>query len=269
MDRAAPPSEEEQFVAYCAAARAFGGAQVIIRTLDVGGDKPIAYLNQQREANPFLGLRGIRLCLTQPALFKTQLCALLRAGANHNIKIMLPMVDTLHEVRQAKLLLQEARRELEVANVCIDHMPEIGIMIETPAAVWAASALAQEIDFFSIGSNDLTQYVMAADRGNASVAELVTSVQPPVLHAIRQVVEAAHAAGIWVGICGELAANPQVAPLLVGLGLDELSVNALMIPQVKAVVRGLTLPAAQALADRALTCQTPREVENLLRVARQ
>ena len=212
MDRAAPPSEEEQFVAYCAAARAFGGAQVIIRTLDVGGDKPIAYLNQQREANPFLGLRGIRLCLTQPALFKTQLCALLRAGANHNIKIMLPMIDTLHEVRQAKLLLQEAQRELEVANVCIDHMPEIGIMIETPAAVWAASALAQEIDFFSIGSNDLTQYVMAADRGNASVAELVTSVQPPVLHAIRQVVEAAHAAGIWVGICGGAGGKPAGCP---------------------------------------------------------
>ncbi|MEZ4709899.1 MAG: phosphoenolpyruvate--protein phosphotransferase [Caldilineaceae bacterium] len=264
MERDAPPSEDEQVEAYTAAAQALNGAPVIIRTLDVGGDKPIPYLNQPPEENPFLGLRGIRFCLAQPALFRTQLRALLRVGAEQNIRIMLPMVSSLREVKETQVLIEEVKRELSAAGIPYSETPQVGIMIETPAAVWAADALARAVDFFSIGSNDLTQYIMAADRGNAGVAKLISPLQPAVLRAMQHVVQAAHAADIWVGICGELAGNPLAAPLLVGLGLDELSMSAPMIPQVKDVIRGLTTAEAQQLAAKALECQTPAEVASLL-----
>lgn len=241
MDRHEAPSEEEQLAAYRGAAQAMNGQPVIIRTLDIGGDKPIPYLNYQPEENPFLGLRGIRFCLNNVGIFKTQLRALLRAGADYPIKVMLPMVSTIDEVRQTKVLLGEIRAELTAEGIPFDSEQALGIMIETPAAVLNADQLAAEVDFFSIGTNDLTQYVMAADRGNAQVAELVDPFQPAVLHAIRTAIDAAHNAGIWIGMCGEMAGDPAATELLVGMGLDELSMSAGAIPKVKAVIRALSL----------------------------
>ncbi|MGD2079155.1 MAG: phosphoenolpyruvate--protein phosphotransferase, partial [Chloroflexota bacterium] len=241
LDRETAPSEEEQFAAYCAVAQAMDQRPVIIRTLDVGGDKPLPYIDLGQEENPFLGWRGIRFCLDTPSLFKTQLRAILRASHNHNLKLMFPMIGALNEVRAAKALLDEARAELQASDLPFDAQMEVGIMVEVPAAVAIADQLAAEVDFFSIGTNDLTQYVMAADRGNARVVSLANALQPAVLRMIQQTVQAAHAAGIWVGMCGELAGNALAAPLLVGLGLDELSMSAPSIPAVKAAVRSLTL----------------------------
>ncbi|MEM7126387.1 MAG: phosphoenolpyruvate--protein phosphotransferase [Chloroflexota bacterium] len=268
MNRDNAPSEDEQVAAYIAAAQAFGPpfeqAPVIIRTLDVGGDKPIDYLEQPQEENPFLGWRGIRFCLGNLSLFKTQLRALLRAGAAHNIKVMLPMVNSVDEVRQTRALLQDIQSELMAEGIGFNRHMELGIMVETPAAVWSAAHLAQEVDFFSIGTNDLTQYIMAADRGNANVAEQVTPFQPAVLQAIHHVVVTAHSAGIWVGMCGELAGNPLATPLLIGLGLDELSMSAPAIPQIKQSIRTLTQSSAQAIANQVLKYASAQEVETYL-----
>ncbi len=253
MERTEAPTEAEQIAAYQGVAQALDGAPVIIRTLDIGGDKPIPYLNQLPEENPFLGWRGIRFCLGNPDLFKTQLRALLQAGADQSIKIMLPMVSTVEEVRQTKALMGEARAELTAEGKSFNPDQELGIMIETPAAVLNAAQLASEVDFFSIGTNDLTQYVMAADRGNAQVAELISPFQPAVLRAIHAVVEAAHEANLWIGMCGEMAGNPVATPLLVGLGIDELSMSAGAIPKVKQVLRSLTIEAASQVAQNALT----------------
>ena len=225
---------------------------VIIRTLDVGGDKPLPYLDLGREENPFLGYRGIRFCLHRPEIFKPQLRAILRASQGHNLRVMFPMIGTLAELRAARAMLAEAQAELRAENVPFDEGLAVGIMIEVPSAVATADQLAGEADFFSIGTNDLTQYVMAADRGNANVAGLANALQPAVLRMIQQTVRAAHAAGIWVGMCGELAGNALATPLLVGLGLDELSMSAPALPAVKAAVRGLTMAEASALAGQVL-----------------
>lgn len=226
MDREDAPSEEEQFEAYSAVAKAMGGREVIIRTLDVGGDKHIPYLQIEKEENPFMGLRAIRYCLKDTALFKTQLKALLRAACFGNIKIMLPLVCTVEEVQSAKALLIECMQELDAQGT--EHKKDIklGIMMETPAAVFVADELAAESDFFSIGTNDLTGYTMAADRGNREVSYLYDSNNPAVLKAIQRIIESAKKAGIPVGMCGEAAADRNMIPKLIEWGLDEFSVSS-------------------------------------------
>ncbi len=264
LDRETAPDEEEQVAAYVAAAEGLVGRPLIIRTLDVGGDKPLPYLDLGREENPFLGWRGIRFCLETPHIFRPQLRAILRASHGHNIKLMFPMVSTLAEVRAAKTILAEVQAELQQANIPFAADMEVGIMIEVPAAVAIADQLAREVDFFSIGTNDLTQYVMAADRGNAKVAALANALHPAVLRLIKQTVQAGHAAGIWVGMCGELAGNALATPLLVGLGLDELSMAAPAIPAVKTAVRGTTIAQAEELARRVLELESGTAVSELL-----
>ncbi|MCB0106514.1 MAG: phosphoenolpyruvate--protein phosphotransferase, partial [Caldilineaceae bacterium] len=248
MGRVDAPDEETQFQAYRAAAEALDKRPLLIRTLDVGGDKPLPYLAIPPEENPFLGWRGIRYCLDNPAFFRTQLRAILRASAGHRVQVMFPMVSTVAEVQRARALLMAEQRDLTAAGIACADQLAIGIMIETPAAVLNARQLAGAVDFFSIGTNDLTQYLMAADRGNSRVADLIDPLQPPVIAAIARVAEAAHVAGIWIGVCGELAAEPLVTPLLVGLGIDELSMSAPAIGAVKAVIRRIEHAAAVDLA---------------------
>ncbi len=264
MERTEPPDEESQYQAYRAAAKALGDRPLLIRTLDVGGDKPLPYLGMPSEENPFLGWRGIRYCLDNPDLFRTQLRAILRAGHGHRVQVMFPMVSTVAEVRQALSLLDEARQSLADAGVKHAERLDVGIMVETPAAVLNARRLAAEVDFFSIGTNDLTQYLMAADRGNARVAGLIDALQPPVVAAIAQVIEAAHEAGIWVGLCGELAGDALATPLLVGLGIDELSMGAGSIAAVKAAIREIDVAEAQELAADVLGCVDAAAVRTLL-----
>jgi phosphocarrier protein FPr len=252
QEREAAPTEDEQYAIYMAAAKAMKGRPVIIRTLDVGGDKPFLYAPGPSEDNPFMGERGIRFCLAHTDVFRTQLRALLRAAREENIGIMFPMVAHLAELRAARALLEEARNELVQEGVAGGRPIKTGIMIEVPAAVTMADQLAKEADFFSIGTNDLTQYVMAADRGNAAVARLSDSFHPAVLRMARTTVEAGHKAGIPVGMCGELAGNPNAAPLLIGLELDELSMNANSVPEVKAAIRKLSAAECRNLVAKAL-----------------
>ena len=269
MDRPDAPSEAEQFEAYRLAARLMGGRPLIIRTLDVGGDKPLPYLDLGEEANPFLGWRAIRFCLQRPEIFMPQLRAILRAaapedGEPRDVRIMFPMVGTVGEVRAAKAMLDAARAELHAEGLPHGESVSVGIMIEVPSAVAIADQLAREVDFFSIGTNDLTQYVMAADRGNARVAGLASALQPAVLRQVGAAAAAAHAAGIWIGMCGELAGNPLATPVLLGLGLDELSMSAPAIAAVKDAVRGLTLDEARQLAAAALAAESAEAVLELL-----
>jgi multiphosphoryl transfer protein len=261
LDRANAPTEEEQLVAYGQVAQAIGRRPLIIRTLDVGGDKPLPYLDLGHEDNPFLGWRAIRFCLDHPDLFKSQLRAILRASAGHNLKLMFPMIGTLGELRTAKRILADVQAELRGANIAFDENMEIGIMIEVPSAVVIADQLAAEVDFFSIGSNDLTQYVMAADRGNHRVAHLADALHPAVLRMIAQTVQAAHTAGIWVGMCGELAGNALATPVLIGMGMDELSMSAPSIPRVKAAIRQLNLERAQQIARTVVTLESAEAVQ--------
>ncbi|HLP87318.1 MAG TPA: phosphoenolpyruvate--protein phosphotransferase [Nostocaceae cyanobacterium] len=265
IDRTHPPSEEEQLTAYNAIAQTLGERPLIIRTIDIGGDKPIDYLSTGLpEANPFLGVRGIRLCLDHPDLFKTHLRAILRASANHNIKMMWPMIATLSEVRTAKKILAEAKAELTQAGITFNDQIKLGVMIETPAAVSIADQLAKEVDFFSIGTNDLSQYVMVGDRTNPRVATLADAMHPAVLRMIKQTVEAAHQANIWVGLCGEVAAEVLIAPILIGLGLDELSVNPQAIASLKQAITQLTMTEAKALANIALQQDSAASVRELV-----
>lgn len=247
MDRDSLPSEEEQMNAYRQVSALFAGKEVIIRTLDVGGDKEIPYLNMKKEENPFLGHRAIRYCLDTPETYMVQLRALLRAGADHkNIKIMLPLVTGLEEIRAAKAMLEKAKKELAAEGLPFDADAEVGIMIETPAASQIADLLAQEAAFFSIGTNDLTQYTLAVDRGNPDVAPLYTHFHPAVLRSICHVIHAARNAGIPVGMCGEAAADPALIPLLLAWGLDEFSVSA---SAVLATRRTISLWSAQEADD--------------------
>ncbi len=252
LNRTTAPSEEEQYEVYQAIATALGARPLIIRTLDIGGDKPLPYLDLGSEENPFLGWRAIRYCLDRPDLFKTQLRAILRASYGRQVKVMFPMVAAVGEVRAAKKLLAEAQAELDQAGQPYNPNMEVGIMIEVPSAVAVADQLAAEVDFFSIGTNDLSQYTMAADRTNARVGGLADPFQPAVLRLIRQTIEVAHAAGIWVGLCGEFAGHPLAAPILLGLGLDEFSMSAPAIPVVKQTIGRLNLTEAREIAAAAL-----------------
>lgn len=265
MGRRDAPGEEEQVVAYRQALAAAGGRRVIIRTLDIGGDKDVPYLGLPREENPFLGVRALRLCLQRPELFHTQLRALLRAGAHGRLAIMFPMVAGLEDLRQARAALAAARDSLAAQGLAHDPAPEVGIMVEIPAAALVAPHLAREADFFSIGTNDLVQYTLAVDRGNPALAPLYQPCHPAVLRLIGQVVQAAHAAGKWVGVCGEMAGDPAGALLLLGLGVDELSMAAGALPAVRRLLRRTPRAEAAALARQALALATPAEVLALVR----
>jgi phosphocarrier protein FPr len=264
LDRQVAPDEEEQYAAYRAAAQGLEGRPLIIRTLDVGGDKPLPYLDLGAEANPFLGWRAIRLCLAKPDLFKTQLRAIVRAAADFPVKVMFPMVATLAEWQAARALLEEARHEVKNRGQPAPERIETGIMVEIPSAALLAAQFAGEVDFFSIGTNDLSQYTLAAERGNARVATLADGFQPAVLRLIQMVVEAAHARGKWVGVCGEMGGDPLAVPLLVGLGVDELSMNAPAIPKAKQIIRALDIASAQAVARSALNAESAQAVKALL-----
>ena len=267
MDRTALPSEEEQFAAYRAVATQMQGKEVIIRTLDVGGDKDIPYLHMEKEENPFLGHRAVRYCLDNPEIYKVQLRALLRASAYGNIKIMLPLVTTVSEVRRVRELLESIKAELRRENIKFrDNIP-VGVMIETPAAAMTADLLAKEADFFSIGTNDLTQYTMAVDRGNSKVSALYSHYNPAVLRLIKQTVEAANRAGIPVGMCGEAAGDKAFIPLLIAFGLHEFSVTPAAVLPTRKTVSLWSKTDADALAERVLTLDSAEKVAAALEEA--
>jgi phosphotransferase system enzyme I (PtsI) len=258
------PDEEQQYAAYRTVAESLSPAPVVIRTLDLGGDKlpggvPVS------EQNPFLGWRAIRICLSEPELFRAQLRAILRASAHGNVKLMYPMISSVDELLAANEHLDRCRSELSREGVSFNPKMEVGMMVEVPSAALIAHELAEHVDFFSLGTNDLTQYTLAVDRLNQRVAALHTPTHPAVVRLIRMTVEAARAHGRWVGVCGETAGDPAVIPLLVGLGVDELSATPSLIPAAKFLLRRLKRSEAMAMAEQALRCQKAREVLELSR----
>jgi phosphocarrier protein FPr len=257
LERDAPPTEEEQFEAYAEMVKALGGLPLIIRTLDIGGDKEVPYLNLPAEDNPFLGVRGVRLCLSRPDLFLPQLRAIYRASKHGPIKIMFPMVSTVEDLTAAQDFAEQARQEVGADPL------QTGMMVEVPSAVVLARELAKEVDFFSIGTNDLTQYVLAMDRGHPMLARRADGLHPAVLRLIDQTVQAATAEGKWVGVCGGIAGDPKGAVILVGLGVTELSMSIPSIAAIKARLRNMTLKKAQDVAQQALACRNAAEVHNL------
>ena len=266
LERQSPPDEDEQFETYVESLDAFPDGRVVVRTLDIGGDKPIPYIDAEAEDNPFLGMRGIRRSLGPDAdLFESQLRALLRAGAEGegDLAVMFPLVATVEEIEDALDAVADAAEALDSAGVDYER-PELGVMIETPAAVFSGEALAERLDFFSIGTNDLTQYVMAVSRENEHLSDLHDPRHPAVLRAIDRAVDAAHEGDAWIGMCGEMAGDPELTELLVGLGLDELSMSAVTIPDVKANVVGIDTDEARALAERALAADTKDQVLGVL-----
>lgn len=260
LNRQTLPTEDEQFTSYSNVARAMKPHEVIIRTLDVGGDKVLVAGEHTREANPFLGWRGVRFCLDQPDMFKTQLRAILRASVEGNIKMMYPMISDLQEVKRANELLNLCREELRREGKPFSEQLEVGLMIEVPGAAMIADVLAEHASFFSIGTNDLIQYSIAVDRGNERVAHLYAPTHPAILRLIKNVVEAARAKNIWVGVCGEMAGDPVMVPLVLGLGVTELSVSAVALPVVKYIIRNMNMADAQALAEQALRCTATGEI---------
>jgi multiphosphoryl transfer protein len=259
LERTTAPSEEEQFSVYRAIAETMKTLPVIVRTMDIGGDKPLSYIQMKPELNPFLGERGIRLCLNRPELFREQLRAILRAASYGTLRIMFPMVSDIAEVRQARFIIEELRSELNAPEV------QIGIMIEVPSAALMADVFAPEIDFFSIGTNDLTQYTLAMDRGNSALASKHDGLHPAVLRLIAHTIESAHKHGKRADICGELGSDAAAIPILLGLGMDELSVSIPSVPTVKAQVRSLKISELQPLAREALNCATAQEVRDLVK----
>lgn len=255
------PAEEEQFAEYRIVVEAANPKSVIIRTLDLGGDKLHEQLHSEREDNPFLGWRAIRVCLERRDIFRTQLRAILRASAFGKIKIMFPMISGLPELRDAKAALEECRAELRAEGVAFDETIEVGMMIEVPSAAMIADLLAKEVSFFSLGTNDLVQYATAVDRTNERIAHLYEPTHPAVLRLIKMTVDAAHAAGIHVGLCGEMGGDISVTPLLIGLGVDELSCGAAVLPRVKRAIRSLDMAACRRLAESALKADTGAVVQ--------
>lgn len=260
INRESAPDEEAQYQSYRQVAAALKPNPVVIRTLDLGGDKFASHLQLAQEMNPFLGWRAIRFCLAQPEMFCAQLRAILRASAEGNVKMMYPMISGLDELNQANALVEQCKAELRAKNIPFDENMDIGAMIEIPSAALIADSLAKRVKFFSVGSNDLIQYTLAADRTNEKVSHLYEPTHPAILRLIKMTVEAAHRHGAWAGVCGEIAGDPVLAPLLIGLGVDELSAAPPIVPQVKYIVRRLKLSEAQALAEFALQCESPSEI---------
>ena len=260
INREVPPSEEQQYQAYSEAARALKPLPVVIRTLDLGGDKLLAHLPVPREMNPFLGWRAIRFCLQERDLFRDQLRAILRASAEGNVKIMFPMISGLEELKEANALIEEFKGELRREKLPFNENLEVGAMIETPSAVIVADALAKRLKFFSIGTNDLIQYSLAVDRMNEKIAHLYEPTHPAIVRLIKTTVDAAHNHKLKVSVCGEMAGDPVLAPLLLGLGVDELSAAPPVVPQVKFLIRRLRLTQARELADFALQCECSGEI---------
>jgi phosphotransferase system enzyme I (PtsI) len=265
MNRKELPPEEEQYRVYKDLATKTGMNPAIIRTLDLGGDKFLPNFDPSHEKNPFLGLRAIRLCLKEPEIFKTQLRAILRAAAHGPLKIMFPMICTVMEIREAKIILNQCIQQLKREGQVFRPGVEIGAMIEIPSAAITADILIQEVDFLSIGTNDLIQYSLAVDRVNESVAYLYDPLNPAVLRLIQMTVEACHKAGKWVGMCGEMGGDPQIVPLLLGMGLDELSVSVSVIPEIKKVIRMMPFGLAKEISQEALQLKTSDEVYKLIR----
>lgn len=267
MDAKELPSEDEQFAAYQKVALRMKNQPVIIRTLDVGGDKEIPYLNLQKEENPFMGYRAVRYCLNNPEQYKVQLTALLRASAFGDIKIMVPLVTNIDEIRQVKALVEECKAELDARGVAYNKDIEVGTMIETPAASLIADDLAAECDFFSIGTNDLIGYTMCADRGNDRVGYLYEVYQPAVLRSLKRIIEEGNKAGIMVGMCGEAAADPLLIPVLISFGLGEFSVSAPSILRTRRIISEWTKAEADALTEKVMALKTATEVKAMLQAA--
>lgn len=260
INRETLPNEEEQYVAYRQVAAALKPAPVVIRTLDLGGDKLLSHLHVPAEMNPFLGWRAIRFCLNEKDIFRAQLRAILRASVEGNIKVMYPMISGIDELAQANQLLEEYKAELRTEGVAFDEALEVGAMIEIPSAVMVADSLARRVKFFSLGTNDLIQYSLAVDRLNEKIAHLYEPTHPAIVRLIKQTVDAAHAHNIWTGVCGEMASEPTLIPLLLGLGVDELSVTPSLVPRIKFLIRRLKMPEVKELADFALNCESAAEI---------
>ncbi|MBH9581457.1 phosphoenolpyruvate--protein phosphotransferase [Staphylococcus felis] len=267
MGRDKMPSEDEQFEAYKKVLEEMDGKRVVVRTLDIGGDKELPYLNLPEEMNPFLGYRAIRLCLDQPDIFRPQLRALLRASTYGKLNIMFPMVATVQEFRDAKQLLLEEKENLKNEGVDVSDDIELGIMVEIPSTAALADVFAKEVDFFSIGTNDLIQYTMAADRMSERVSYLYQPYNPSILRLVKQVIEASHKEGKWTGMCGEMAGDETAIPLLLGLGLDEFSMSATSILKARRLIQNLSTTEMTQLADRAVNCATVDEVVELVKDA--
>lgn len=264
MDRDQLPTEDEQFIAYKAVVQAMPNQPIIIRTMDIGGDKDLPYLDLPTEMNPFLGWRAIRICFDRPEIMNPQLRALLRASAFGKVRIMFPMIISVEEIRRLKDILNSLKAGLREDGIDFDENVEIGVMIETPAAAAIAHHLIKEVDFFSIGTNDLTQYTLAVDRGNELISDLYNPLTPSVLTLIKRVIDASHEAGKWTGMCGELAGDERATLLLLGMGLDEFSMSAISIPTVKKLIRNTNFATAKELADKALAAPTAAEIEALV-----
>lgn len=262
MNRKDSPSEEEHYQAYKYVAETMAPHPVIIRTLDLGGDKFLSQFEIPHEIQPFLGWRAIRFCLARPDIFKVQLRAALRASVHGRLKLMYPMISGIEELKQANAILQETKDELKKEGVSFNDDIEVGAMIEVPSAAMTADLLATEADFFSIGTNDLIQYSLAVDRANEKVAYLYEPAHPAVLRMVRNIIDSAHAAGIWVGMCGEMAGEPSMVLILLGLGLDEFSIPPQLIPEVKYIIRSVTVKQAKSIALEALKLSTGKEVED-------
>ncbi len=266
MNRKDAPTEEEQFQAYKFVAEEMKSSSVVIRTLDLGGDKFLSQFEMPKEIQPFLGWRAIRFCLARPDVFKLQLRAILRASSYGKLRLMYPMISSVEELKQANTILEECKHELRRERMSFDEKIEVGVMIEVPSAAITADLLAKEADFFSIGTNDLIQYALAVDRANEKVAYLYEPAHPAVLRMIKSIIEAAHANNIWVGMCGEMASDEIFTLVLLGMGLDEFSLSALAIPQIKYIIRAVNFEDARLAAEQALKLPTTKEVENFMRI---
>ena len=264
MDRDQLPSEEEQFIAYKEVVEAMNGRIVILRTMDIGGDKELPYLDLPEEMNPFLGWRAIRIAFDRRQILHDQLRAVLRASAFGKLAVMFPMIISVEEIRELKSVIEVLKQELRNEGKAFDESIQIGVMVETPAAAVNARFLAKEVDFFSIGTNDLTQYTLAVDRGNEMISHLYNPLSPAVLNLIKQVIDASHAEGKWTGMCGELAGDEKATLLLLGMGLDEFSMSAISIPRIKKLIRNVNFHDAKELADSALQKPTAVEIEQLV-----
>ncbi|MFZ7165617.1 phosphoenolpyruvate-protein phosphotransferase PtsI [Avibacterium avium] len=264
MDRDQLPTEEEQFIAYKEVVEAMNGRLVVLRTMDIGGDKELPYLNLPKEMNPFLGWRAIRIALDRKEILHAQLRAVLRASAFGKLAVMFPMIISVEEIRTLKAEIEVLKAQLRNEGKAFDENIQIGVMVETPSAAVNAKFLAKEVDFFSIGTNDLTQYTLAVDRGNELISHLYNPMTPSVLSLIKQVIDASHAEGKWTGMCGELAGDERATLLLLGMGLDEFSMSAISVPRIKKLIRNVNYQDAKLLADKALEQPTAADIEKLV-----